>query len=134
MAVANPKRVLREWLKALEGGNVERLLELQSDDAVWILPGSKKLPWAGTWKGKARAKQCLKKLYGALDIEKQTPQYLIADGTRIVVIGNEVGISNPAGRKWNVQYAWAFTVKRGKITYWEAFENTEAIAACYDCI
>jgi hypothetical protein len=28
--------------------------------------------------------------------------------------------------------AWAFTVKRGKITQWKAFENTEAIAACYD--
>ena len=25
----------------------------------------------------------------------------------------------------------SFTVKRGKVTAWEAFENTEIIAACY---
>ncbi len=131
MASPQNKRVLRSWLKALESGDIERLFSLQTDDAVWILPGSKKLPWAGTWKGRKQAERCLKKLYGGLDLEKQEPQELIAQGTRIVVIGNEIGISKPAGKKWNVQYAWAFTIKRGKVTHWEAFENTEAIAACY---
>ncbi len=131
MTTVQPKRVLRQWLKALEAGDVERLLALQSKDAVWVLPGSKKLPWAGRWKGPSQAKRCLKALYGALEIEKQEPQEFIVQGNRLVVIGNEVGISKPAKRKWNVQYAWAFTVKRGKITHWEAYENTEAIAACY---
>ncbi len=123
--------VLRSWLAALESGDVERLLSLQSDDATWILPGSAKLPWAGTWKGNAEARQCLDKLYGALEVEKQEPEEFIAEGARVVVIGNEIGISKPAGRKWNVQYAWAFTVEDGRVTRWEAFEKTEAIAACY---
>jgi len=30
-----------------------------------------------------------------------------------------------------VTFAWAFTLKRGKVVAWEAFENTEIIAACY---
>ena len=131
MSDAEAVEVLRDWLSALASGDVERLLSLQSDDATWILPGSAKLPWAGTWTGSAEARQCLDKLYGALELEKQEPQEFIAQGARIVVIGNEIGISKPASKKWNVQYAWAFTVGDGRVTHWEAFENTEAIAACY---
>ena len=52
-------------------------------------------------------------------------------GARIVVTGQEIAKSKPKGKRWNVTFAWVFTVKRGKVTAWEAFENTEIIAACY---
>ena len=131
MTVADNKRILRKWLKALQAGDMETLLALQSKDCVWLLPGSKKLPWAGRWKGAARQKIYLRRIDGAVDFGKQEFKEFIADGGRIVVTGQEIAHSKPNGKRWNVTFAWAFTLKRGKVVAWEAFENTEIIAACY---
>ena len=131
MAVADNKRLLRKWLKALQAGDLETLLALQSKDCVWILPGSKKLPWAGRWTGTAGQRTYLKRIEGAVDFGKQEFKEYIGEGGRIVVTGQEIARSRNKGKRWNVTFAWAFTVKRGKVTAWEAFENTEIIAACY---
>jgi ketosteroid isomerase-like protein len=131
MAVADNKRALRKWLKALQAGDMETLTALQSKDCVWILPGSKKLPWAGRWKGAARQRAYLRNIESAVDFGKQEFKEYIGEGSRIVVTGQEIARSRPKGKRWNVTFAWAFTLKRGKVTAWEAFENTEIIAACY---
>ncbi|MDA0229117.1 MAG: nuclear transport factor 2 family protein [Proteobacteria bacterium] len=131
MAVVDNKRILRKWLSALQVGDLETLTALQSKDCVWILPGSKKLPWAGRWKGAARQRIYLKRIAQAVDFGKQEFKEYIGEGARIVVTGQEIASSKPKGKRWNVTLAWAFTIKRGKITAWEAFENTEIIAACY---
>ncbi|MFP6690622.1 MAG: nuclear transport factor 2 family protein [Alphaproteobacteria bacterium] len=131
MAVADNKRVLRKWLNALQAGDLETLRALQSKDCVWILPGSKILPWAGRWKGLAGQRTYLKRIESAVDFGKQEFKEYIAEGARIVVTGQEIAKSKPKGKRWNVTFAWVFTVKRGKVTAWEAFENTEIIAACY---
>ena len=131
MAVADNKRLLRNWLKALQASDLETLLALQSKDCVWILPGSKKLPWAGRWKGLAGQRTYLKRIESAVDFGKQEFKEYIGEDARIVVTGQEIAKSKPKGKRWNVTFAWVFTVKRGKVTAWEAFENTEIIAACY---
>ncbi len=131
MAVADNKRTLRKWLRALQAGDLETLLALQSKQCVWILPGSKKLPWAGRWKGAARHRAYLRSIEAAVDFGKQEFKEYIGEGARIVVTGQEIASSRPQGKRWNVTFAWAFTLKRGKVTVWEAFENTEIIAACY---
>ena len=131
VAVADNKKILRKWLNALQAGDLEALMALQSKECVWVLPGSKKLPWAGRWKGAARQRTYLKRIEQAVDFGKQEFKEYIGEGGRIVVTGQEIASSKPKGKRWNVTFAWAFTVKRGKVTAWEAFENTEIIAACY---
>ena len=131
MAITDNKRILRKWLKALQAGDMETLLALQSKDCVWLLPGTKKLPWAGRWKGARRQKVYLRRIEGAVDFGKQEFKEFIVEGGRIVITGQEIARSKPKGKRWNVTFAWAFTVKRGKVTAWEAFENTMIIAACY---
>jgi len=131
MAVRDNKRILRKWLNALQASDLETLRALQTEDCVWILPGSKKLPWAGRWKGPAGQKTYLKRIESAVDFGKQEFKEYIGEGARIVVTGQEIAKSKPNGKRWNVTFAWAFTVKRGKVTAWEAFENTGVIAACY---
>ena len=131
VAVADNRKILRKWLNALQVGDPETLVALQSKDCVWILPGSKKLPWAGRWKGAARQRTYLKRIQQAVDFGKQEFKEYIGEGGRIVVTGQEIASSKPKGKRWNVTFAWAFTIKRGKVTAWEAFENTEIIAACY---
>ena len=131
MSLTDNKRILRKWLKALQAGDMETLLALQSKDCVWVLPGSEKLPWAGSWKGARRQKTYLKRIEGAVDFGKQEFKEFIGEGSRITVTGQEIARSKPKGKRWNVTFAWVFTVKRGKVVVWEAFENTEIIAACY---
>jgi len=131
MAVAENKRVLRKWLKALQAGDLAMLHALQTKDCVWILPGSKKLPWAGQWKGAARQRAYLRVIESAVNFGKQEFKELIGEGARITVTGQEIARSKPNGKRWNVAFAWVFTIKRGKVAHWEAFENTEIIAACY---
>ena len=131
MALVNNKKILRKWLKALQAGDLETMLALQSKDCVWVLPGTKKLPWAGRWKGAARQRTYLKRIESAVDFGKQEFQEYIGEGGRIIVTGQEVARSKPKGKHWNVTFAWAFTMNRGRLVAWEAFENTEIIAACY---
>lgn len=131
MTAADNKRVLRKWLKALQAGNAEALFALQTKDCAWLLPGSKKLAWAGHWKGQAQQKRYLKRIKETVDFDSQAVQEFIAEGSRVVVIGREIARSKPKAKRWTVTFAWAFTIRRGKVAAWEAFENTEIIAACY---
>ena len=93
MAVADNKRVLRKWLNALQAGDLETLRALQSKDCVWILPGSKILPWAGRWKGLAGQRTYLKRIESAVDFGKQEFKEYIGEGARIVVTGQEIAKS-----------------------------------------
>ena len=131
--LAKNKKILRGWLKALQSGDIEKVESLQSKDCVWILPGSKKLAWAGRWKGAARHKLFIKRIRETVDFNKGGMQFheFICEGSRVTVIGQEIARSVSKGKRWNVTFAWVFTVKRGKIVQWEAFENTEIIASCY---
>jgi ketosteroid isomerase-like protein len=131
MAMADNKRVLRKWLAALQAGDLATLRALQTADCEWVLPGSSKLPWAGRWKGERRQRLYLKRIEQAVDFGKQEFKEYIGEGSRITVTGQEIAKSKPRGKRWNVTFAWVFTVRRGKVAHWEAFENTEIIAACY---
>lgn len=127
------KKILRNWLKALQSGDIEKIESLQSVDCVWILPGTKKLAWAGRWKGVARHKLFIKKIRETVDFNNGGMQFqeYICEGSRATVIGQEIARSVPKGKRWNVTFAWVFKFKRGKVVQWEAFENTEIIASCY---
>jgi len=131
MALAENKRILRKWLRALQAGDLATMRAMQTKDCVWVLPGSKKLPWAGRWKGPARQRSYLRAIEGAVDFGKQEFKEYIGEGGRITVTGQEIARSKSKGKRWNVTFAWVFTIKRGKVAHWEAFENTEIIAACY---
>ena len=130
---AKNKKILRNWLKALQSGDIEKIESLQSSDCVWILPGSKKLAWAGRWKGVTRHKLFIRRISETVDFNNGGMQFheFIVEGTRATVIGREIARSVPKSKRWNVTFAWVFTIKRGKVVQWEAFENTEIIASCY---
>ena len=130
---AKNKKILRNWLKALQSGDIEKIESLQSSDCIWILPGSKKLAWAGRWKGVTRHKSFIRKIKETVDFTNGGMQFheFICEGSQATVIGREIARSVPKGKRWNVTFAWVFTFKRGKVVQWEAFENTEIIAACY---
>jgi ketosteroid isomerase-like protein len=129
----NNKVLIRRWLKALQSGNIESLILLQSKDCTWNFPGSKKLPWAGKWVGIERHKKFLGRVGDSVDFSKGGIEFneFIVDGARISVLGHEIARSMSKKRRWNVGFVWVFTVKRGKIVSLEAYEDTEAIAACY---
>ena len=131
MTVAENKRVMRKWLKAMQAGDLEAMQRLQTTDCQWVLPGSKKLPWAGSWKGLRRQKLFLKHIEDAVEFGKLEFKEIFGEGARITVLGQEIARSKSKGKRWNVTFSWVFTIKRGKVAHWEAFENTEIIAACY---
>ena len=129
----NNKALIRRWLKALQSGNIESLIALQSKDCTWKFPGSKKLPWAGKWVGIEKHKKFLARVGDSVDFTGGGIEFneFIVDGTRVSVLGNEIARSKSKKKRWNVKFVWVFTIKRGKIVSLEAYEDTETIAACY---
>ena len=131
MHLSEKKKILRKWLMAIQVGDLQTMQGLQTKDCTWVLPGSKKLPWAGSWKGMARQKLFLKRIQNSVEFEKLEFGEYIAEGSRITVLGQEIARSKSKGKRWNVTFSWVFKIKHGKVAHWEAFENTEIIAACY---
>ena len=131
MTVPEKKKILRKWLMAMQAGDLQAIQSLQTKDCTWVLPGSKKLPWAGSWTGMARQKLFLKQIKNSVEFEKLEFREFIGEGAHITILGQEVARSKTRGKRWNVTFSWVFKIKRGKVARWEAFENTEIIASCF---
>ncbi len=113
MHLSEKKKILRKWLMAIQVGDLQTMQSLQTKDCTWVLPGSKKLPWAGSWKGMARQKLFLKRIQDSVEFEKLEFGEYIAEGSRITVLSQEIARSKSKGKRWNVTFSWVFKIKHG---------------------
>jgi ketosteroid isomerase-like protein len=130
MGAATPKDVVKQYLDYLGSGNAEGLVAMHTEDSVIDMPGSADLPWAGRWQGSDRIREYFQVMPAALEIKSHTVTAWVVDGDRVAVSGTEAGASRRSGKEYQAKWCWVFTVEGDRIALWDAYEDTEALAAC----
>ncbi len=108
-------------------GDVEAFLNLFSDDADWHSPEIENVPLNGKFSGRENLAAFVSGIDEYEEFLKMEPTEFIAQGDRIVVLGNFLARSKTTNKQYATDFAHIVTVKDRKIvSFYEFFDNAAA--------
>ncbi|MDQ3042951.1 MAG: nuclear transport factor 2 family protein [Acidobacteriota bacterium] len=108
-------------------GDVEGFLNLFSDDAVWQSPEIENVPLNGKFSGRENLAGFISGIDEYEEFLKFEPTEFIAQGDRIVVLGNFLCRSKTTDKQYATDFAHIITVADGKVVnFYEFFDNAAA--------
>jgi ketosteroid isomerase-like protein len=121
--------VVRQCYAAFGRGDLPGLLALLDDQISWVTPGPPDLPTAGTRRGQTAVGQFFQSLSQIGDILRFEPKDFVAQGDRVVVLGDETARVKTTGK--TVDFAWVhiFEVRNGRIVAFEERGDVSALVA-----
>ncbi len=132
MAKGGAKEVIGQFLRAIKAADGKTMMSLLAEDAVVVLPGSYKVPWAGRWEGRDSIAQCFQLIGEFLEIRSHDLKLIFGEGEHVLVFMYETSEARNTGRVLHQDTAWLFRIRAGKIAFWQAFEDTEQIAWAWE--
>ena len=121
--------IVRRGYDCFSRGDIEGLLALFDDAIEWESPGPKELPTAGTRRGKQQVAEFFQKVDETFELTRFEPQTFLADGDRVVVLGEETSRIKATGTVLDAVWAHAFTLKNGKVVAFQEYMDTSATVA-----
>ena len=81
--------LVQRGYEAFGRGDLDGLLALLDESVEWRSPGPADLPTAGTRRGKQQVAEFFRALGEMLDMQRFEPQTFLADGDRVIVLGDD---------------------------------------------
>ena len=131
MSTEENKRVVQSIFEAFGRGDVPGVLAHLAEDVTWKAPGPSSVPYFGDRRGHGGATEFFVQLGTNVDFEHFEPGAFIAEGDKVVVLGRERGRVKATGKSFDNDWALVFTVEGGKVTGFQCYENTAAIAEAF---
>ena len=125
-------RVVQEGYAAFGRGDIRALLNLYTEDVEYVIPGPPDIiPYAGTYRGHDQVAQFFSLLADAVEFEQFEPQQFIAQGDRVVVLGRNRGRVKATGHSLVEEWAHSITLREGKVTRFQAYNDTAAVVLAF---
>ena len=122
----------QEGYAAFGRGDIPALLNLYTEDIEYVIPGPPNIiTYAGTYRGTEQVAQFFSLLNEAIDYEQFEPREFVAQGDKVVVLGHDRGRVKPTGHSFEERWAHVVTLRDGKVTRFEAYNDTAAIVAAF---
>jgi uncharacterized protein len=121
--------VVRGGYEAFGRGDIEGLINRLADDVTWDTPGPSDLPTAGKRRGHDQVRDFFKIVNELFEFEKFDPHTFVAQGDRVVVLGDDALRLKASGEALQESWAHAFTLKDGKIVAFHEYLDTAALVA-----
>ena len=132
MSAEENKRTVQSIFEAFGRGDIPGVLGHVSEDVTWKAPGPEAVPYFGDRRGHAGATEFFVQLGTNVDFENFEPGVFVAEGDRVVALGRERGKVKGTGKIFDNEWALVFTFSGGKVTDFQLYENTAAIAEAFD--
>lgn len=120
-------QIVENFLAALGRRDKQGLLALSAEDIEWIIPGED-WPLAGAHRGHAELENLLEKANETVETLYPEPPEFIAQGDRVVVVGFATGRIRATNRAFEDHWAFAITVRNGKLKNIREYIDTQALA------
>ena len=127
MSIEENVQIVKDFFAAMGRGDTQGLLALSAEDIEWIIPGED-WPLAGSHRGHAGLADVLEKASEMLEISYPEPPEFVAQGDRVLVVGFARGRIKATNRKFEDHWAFAITVRNGKLTNIREYIDTQALA------
>lgn len=120
-------KLAEQMYATISSGDVEGFLNLFSEDASWNSPDIENVPLETTFTGRDKIAEFLTKLDEYEELVKIEPKEFIAQGNKVVAIGELQVRSKVTDKKYNSGFVHIFEVKDGKaISFLEYLDNAAA--------
>lgn len=100
---------------------------LVAENCSWNAPGPADIPWAGHYEGPDQVEAYARKLSDAVHFQSFEPKDFLEQGDTVVVCGAEKAVVNSTGKDYVNLFAHVFTLKNGKITFFQEYADTADI-------
>lgn len=107
-------------------GNIKGIIDICADDIEWLSPKSEGIPYSGSFQGKDSVGQFFNELARSVEFEEFKPQCFIADADKVAVSGISRIRMLSNGARCDDAWVHIFTMKNGKITRFEQYNNSAA--------
>lgn len=121
--------LIRRGYDAFGHGDMDTLLSLFDENIEWVSSGPPELPTAGTRRGRQQVAEFFKIVDEVFEIQRFEPKTFIAQGDRVVVLGDETTRVKATGKLLDVEWAHAFTVRGDKVVRFHEYVDTSAVVA-----
>jgi ketosteroid isomerase-like protein len=118
--------VVRKGYEAFGRGDIPGLLAQLDENVSWVTPGPPDLPTAGKRRGHQAVKDFFQKLASIGDIQRFETKDFIAQGDRVVVLGEGTDRIKATGKAVDFRFAHTFTVRNGKVVAFEEYSDMTA--------
>jgi hypothetical protein len=127
MSLEKNVQIVKDFLAALGGRDIDALLALADEDIEWIIPGEN-WPLAGTHRGHAGLENLLHQANDTVETSFPEPPEFIAQRDRVLVVGFATGKIKSTNNKWEDHWVFDITVRSGKLTKVREYVDTQALA------
>ncbi|MBF0333585.1 MAG: nuclear transport factor 2 family protein [Alphaproteobacteria bacterium] len=103
------------------------LAAMVAPDCSWNVAGPADIPWAGHYEGPEQVKAYARTLTETVDFQSFAPENFVEGGDTVVVCGSEKAVVKETGKEFVNLFAHVFTVKDGKITFFQEYGDTAEI-------
>jgi ketosteroid isomerase-like protein len=118
------KQLAKLGYRLFQSGDIRALLDLYHDDAELSGPESEFVPFAGQFHGKAGIAQFFAQLDAAVEPVRFEPKEFIAEGDKVVVIGDATWRTKQTGRSYENTWVHVFTIRDGKVARFDSYHDT----------
>jgi len=120
-------KLVQKTYKLFKSGDIETLLNMYSDDVSWETPKVENAPFGGKISGRKSVGEFFSQLDDAEENLKLETTEFIAQGDKVVVLGNFAWRIKSTNKEYASDFAHIVTVADGKITgFYEFFDNAAA--------
>lgn len=121
--------IVRRGYEAFGRGDLDALLNLLDEQVEWQTPGPADLPTAGQRKGHDQVREFFGTMNQMFEIQRFEPRTFVAEGDRVIVLGEDTSRVTSTGRMLDQRWAHVFTVRNGKVVAFEEYLDTAAVVA-----
>jgi ketosteroid isomerase-like protein len=123
--------LVQQGYKLFSQGDIPGLLKLMGPDVTWETPKLESVPFTGKFQGVQGVGQFFSALAGAIDILKYEPREFIAQGNKVVVLGENRYRVKAQKDEFDDRWVDVLTVENGKITRYEQYGNTAQLERAF---
>jgi ketosteroid isomerase-like protein len=119
--------IVQKGYENFASGDIDGLLSLFASDISWTVPNIENAPFAGSRTGTDAVRQFFAQLTEAENITRFEPLEFIAEGDKVVVLGESAATVNATGKSYETDWVHVFHLQDGKVTeFVEFFDNAAA--------
>ena len=126
--------VIRQGYGAFGRGDINALLELFDEQINWVTPGPPELATSGRRTGRQEVAEFFASVNKVFDIQRFQPKEFIAQGDRVVVLGDETAGVRATGKLLELDWVHVFTLRDGKVVAFQEFFDTAAVVAAMSAV
>jgi len=124
-------RLVQRCYELFKSGDIHALLDLFSEDIDFQMPEIENVPFSGRHQGREATARFFKLVSESQDVLEFNPQEFMAQGDKVVVLGNSSYRVKASRREYGVEWAHVWTVRDGKVVASKEYLDTAASFAAY---